>query len=81
MEKRLSVGMAIIPILATSLGGLLEETGAFQVLTRKMLEKVKTTGSLISMTIVSTFLAFLVPLINILYGYTGWTITKKSYSK
>ena len=148
-------GTIALLIIATGLGGIMEETGAFQVLTSKMLEKVKTTGSLITMTIVSTFavgfatgaqflaiilpartfvhkykemsidtknlsrcveaagtvginlvpwsvpvifaagvlgvdpiqfipysfLAFLVPLINILYGYTGWTITKKSYSK
>lgn len=139
-----------ILMIATGLGGILEETGAFKVLTQKMIEKVKTTGSLISTTIASTFVvafssgeqflsiilpartfvqtykrlgidtknlsrcveaggtvginlvpwsinaifaagvlgvgpgefipytffAFLVPLINILYGYTGWTISK-----
>ena len=27
------------------------------------------------------FFAFLVPLINIIFGFTGWTITKKSYEK
>lgn len=144
-------GTIILLVLATGLGGIMEETGAFQVLTRKMLEKVKSTGSLIMLTIVSTFavafstgaqflaiilpartfvhkykelkidtknlsrcveaagtvginlvpwgvpavfaagvlevdpmvfipytfLAFLVPLINVVYGYTGWTISKK----
>ncbi|MFS0673313.1 Na+/H+ antiporter NhaC [Ornithinibacillus sp. 179-J 7C1 HS] len=141
-------------ILATALGGILEETGAFQVLTRTIMEKVKSTGSLIGSTILSSFLVgfttgeqylsiilpartfvgkfksmnidtinlsraveaagtvginlvpwgvpavfiagmygitpaefipyaffvFLVPLINILLGFTGWTITKKDYS-
>ena len=136
-------------IIATGLGGILEETGAFKALTGKMVEKVRTAGSLISMTVFSTFVvafasgaqflaiilpirtfvqaykdmgidtknlsrcveaagtvginlvpwgvpavfaagvlgvgagefipyaffAFLVPLINIIYGYTGWTIT------
>jgi len=140
-------------ILATALGGILEETGSFEVLTKKMMSKVHSTGSLISTTILSTFivafasgaqflaiilpartfvkdykkmgidtknlsrcveaagtvginlvpwgvpavfaagilgvspgefipyafLAFLVPLINILFGFTGWTITKKNY--
>ncbi|AOV09222.1 Na+/H+ antiporter NhaC [Sporosarcina ureilytica] len=140
-------------VIATALGGILEETGSFEVLTRKMMAKVQTTGSLISSTIFSTFViafasgaqflaiilpartfvnkyksmnidtknlsrcveaagtvginlvpwsvpvvfaagilgvgfnefipytffAFLVPLINILFGYTGWTITKKKY--
>jgi len=140
-------------ILATALGGILEETGSFEVLTKKMMSKVHSTGSLISTTILSTFivafasgaqflaiilpartfvkdykkmgidtknlsrcveaagtvginlvpwgvpavfaagilgvspgefipyafLAFLVPLINILFGITGWTITKKNY--
>lgn len=140
-------------VLATGLGGIMEETGAFQVLTKKILEKVRRTGSLITLTIVSTFavgfatgaqflaiilpartfvhkykemnidtknlsrcveaagtvginlvpwgvpavfaasvlgvdplsfipyafLAFLVPLINIIYGYTGWTISTKKY--
>jgi NhaC family Na+:H+ antiporter len=140
-------------ILATALGGILEETGSFEVLTKKMMSKVRSTGTLISSTILSTFvvafasgaqflaiilpartfvknykqmgidtknlsrcveaagtvginlvpwsvpavfaadilgvspgefipyafLAFLVPLINILFGFTGWTITKKNY--
>lgn len=140
-------------VIATALGGVLEETGSFAALTGSMMEKVQTTGSLITSTILATFLiafasgaqflaiilpartfvnkyksmnidtknlsrcveaagtvginlvpwsvpvvfaagilgvgfaefipytffAFLVPLINIIYGYTGWTITKKSY--
>ncbi|TQR15591.1 Na+/H+ antiporter NhaC [Psychrobacillus soli] len=141
-------------ILATSLGGILEETGSFEVLTRRMMENVRSSGTLISSTIFSTFvvafasgaqflaiilpartfvktykemgidtknlsrcveaagtvginlvpwsvpvifaadilsvspgefipfafLAFLVPLINIIFGFTGWTITKKKYN-
>ncbi|MFC4802281.1 Na+/H+ antiporter NhaC [Neobacillus sp. GCM10023253] len=140
-------------ILATALGGILEETGSFEVLTKKMMSKVHSTGTLISTTILSTFIvafasgaqflaiilpartfvknykkmgidtknlsrcveaagtvginlvpwgvpavfaagilgvspgefipfaffAFLVPLMNILFGFTGWTITKKNY--
>jgi Na+:H+ antiporter, NhaC family len=140
-------------IIATALGGILEETGSFEVLTRKMMSKVQTAGTLISSTILATFViafasgaqflaiilpartfvskyksmnidtknlsrcveaagtvginlvpwsvpvvfavsvlgvspgefipytffAFLVPLINILFGFTGWTITKKQY--
>ncbi|GHH99835.1 Na+/H+ antiporter NhaC [Neobacillus kokaensis] len=140
-------------ILATALGGILEETGSFEVLTKKMMSKVHSTGTLISSTILSTFVvafasgaqflaiilpartfvktykemgidtknlsrcveaagtvginlvpwgvpavfaagilgvspgefipyaffAFLVPLMNILFGFTGWTITKKQY--
>lgn len=142
-------------LIATALGGILEETGAFEVVTRKMIAGVRSTGSLISTTIFSTFVvafasgaqflaiilpartfvhtykemeidtknlsrcveaagtvginlvpwgvpaifaastlgvspgefipyaffAFLVPLINIVFGFTGWTITKKSYRK
>ncbi|MFZ7944106.1 Na+/H+ antiporter NhaC [Neobacillus sp. 19] len=141
-------------ILATALGGILEETGSFEVLTKKMMSKVHSAGTLISSTILSTFVvafasgaqflaiilpartfvknykemgidtknlsrcveaagtvginlvpwgvpavfaagilgvspgefipfaffAFLVPLMNILFGFTGWTITKKNYS-
>ncbi|WHY87045.1 Na+/H+ antiporter NhaC [Neobacillus novalis] len=140
-------------ILATALGGILEETGSFEVLTKKMMSKVHSAGTLISSTILSTFVvafasgaqflaiilpartfvkdykkmgidtknlsrcveaagtvginlvpwgvpavfaagilgvspgefipyaffAFLVPLVNILFGFTGWTITKKNY--
>lgn len=142
-------------ILATALGGILEETGSFEVLTKKMMSKVHSTGTLISTTILSTFIvafasgaqflaiilpartfvknykkmgidtknlsrcveaagtvginlvpwgvpavfaagilgvspgefipfaffAFLVPLMNILFGFTGWTITKKNYER
>lgn len=142
-------------ILATALGGILEETGAFVVVTNKILANVHSTGSLISTTILFTFIvafasgaqflaiilpartfvdkykemgvdtknlsrcveaagtvginlvpwgvpavfvtnvlgvsprefipfaffAFLVPLINIIFGYTGWTITKKDYKE
>ncbi|WP_252504319.1 Na+/H+ antiporter NhaC [Sporosarcina sp. Marseille-Q4943] len=142
-------------VIATALGGILEETGAFEVVTRKMIAGVRSTGTLISTTILSTFVvafasgaqflaiilpartfvhtykemgidtknlsrcveaagtvginlvpwgvpaifaastlgvspgqfipyaffAFLVPLINIVFGFTGWTITKKSYQK
>lgn len=45
-----------ILIIATALGGILEESGSFKILTEKMLAKVKSTGSLISSTIFSTFL-------------------------
>lgn len=143
-----------ILILATALGGVLDGSGAFYVLTRKIMSLVRTTGSLISSTIFSTFLiafttgeqfisiilptrtfaykykemgidtknlsravesagtvginlvpwgipavfaadmlgvspiefipfaffVFLVPLINIILGYTGWTITRKEYA-
>ncbi len=139
--------------IATALGGLLEGTRVFQTLIRPIINKIKTTRSLIATTIVSTFIvafasgaqflaiilpartfvqtykdlkidtknlsrcveaagtvgitlvpwgvpavfaanmlgvgveqfipylffAFLVPLINIIYGFTGWTITKKDY--
>lgn len=141
-------------IIATALGGILEETGSFEVLTRKMMQNVRSSGTLISSTIFSTFVvafasgaqflaiilpartfvktykrmgidtknlsrcveaagtvginlvpwsvpiifaadilsvspgefiplalfAFLVPLINIIFGFTGWTITKKQYN-
>ncbi|WP_217587643.1 Na+/H+ antiporter NhaC [Lentibacillus saliphilus] len=140
-------------ILATALGGVLEESGAFDVLTRKMMARVQSTGSLILSTILSTFVVafasgaqflaiilpartfvhkfkemnidtknlsrcvesagtvginlvpwgvpavfasglfgispgqfipfaffvILVPLINIIFGFTGWTITRKNY--
>ncbi|MEO4052725.1 Na+/H+ antiporter NhaC [Solibacillus sp. CAU 1738] len=142
-------------IIATSLGGILEETGSFEVLTRSMMQNVRSSGTLISSTIFSTFavafasgaqflaiilpartfvktykkmgidtknlsrcveaagtvginlvpwsvpvifaadllnvspgefiplafFAFLVPLINIIFGFTGWTITKKNYNE
>ncbi|WP_010096487.1 Na+/H+ antiporter NhaC [Ornithinibacillus scapharcae] len=148
------LGTVSILILATALGGVLERTGAFYVLTRKIMATVRTTGALISTTILSTFLiafttgaqflaiilpartfeykykemgidtknlsravesagtvginlvpwgvpavfaadilgtspaefipfsffVILVPLINILFGYTGWTITRKEYT-
>lgn len=140
-------------LIATALGGILEETGAFEVLTRSIMKKVNSTGALISSTILSTFVVafasgaqflaiilpartfvhkykemeidtknlsrcveaagtvginlvpwsvpavfaagilgvspgefipyaffvFLVPLINIIFGFTGWTISKKQY--
>ncbi|WP_195574208.1 Na+/H+ antiporter NhaC [Paenibacillus sp. 1001270B_150601_E10] len=140
--------------IATALGGLLEGTHIFEALVRPFVHKIKSSGSLIATTIVSTFIvafasgaqflaiilptrtfvqtykdlnidtknlsrcveaagtvgitlvpwgvpavfaanmlgvpaeefipyiffAFLVPLINILYGITGWTITKKDYT-
>lgn len=146
-------GTITLLMIATALGGILEETGAFAVLTRKMMDKVKKTGSLIASTILSTFVvafacgemfisiilpartfagkykemgidtknlsrcveavgtvginlvpwgvtvvfaselfnlaplefipytffAMLVPLINLLFGFTGWTITKRTY--
>lgn len=149
------LGTVGLLIIATGLGGILEETGAFKVLTERMVEKVRSTGSLISMTIFSTFVvafasgaqflaiilpartfvetyknmgihtknlsrcveaagtvginlvpwgvpavfaagvlgvgpgefipyaffAFLVPLINVVYGYTGWTITRTESDK
>ncbi|WP_318617616.1 Na+/H+ antiporter NhaC [Sporosarcina sp. YIM B06819] len=151
MSMLATIGLLVI---ATSLGGVLEETGSFEVLTRRMIENVRSTGTLISTTILSTFVvafasgaqflaiilpartfvktykekgidtknlsrcveaagtvginlvpwsvpvifavsilgvspgefipyaffAFLVPLINIIFGFTGWTITKKNYS-
>lgn len=141
-------------IIATALGGILEETGAFEILTRKMMNKVKTTGSLISTTLASTFVVafasgaqmlavilpartfvqkykemnidtknlsrsvesvgtvginlvpwsvpavfaaatlgvspaefipyaffiIIVPLVNLIFGFTGWTIAKKDYN-
>lgn len=144
-----------ILIVATAFGGILEETGSFKVLTRKLLEKVKTTGSLIASTLLTTsvvvlasgeqylsiilpgrtfvqkykemnidtknlsrtvesmatvginlvpwsvtavfasgilgvsaweyipyaFFIYLVPLINLLFGFTGWTIARKDYSE
>lgn len=149
------LGTVALLIIATAYGGILEETGAFDVLTRKIMDKVRSTGMLISSTIVSTFvIAFasgaqflaiilpartfatkykemgidtknlsrsveaagtvginlvpwgvpavfamgilgaspgefipysffviLVPLINVLFGFTGWTITKKKYDE
>lgn len=148
------LGTIVILTIATAFGGILEETGAFEALTRKMMEKVKTTASLISSTILSTlvvalasgeqylsnilpgrtfikkyknmnidtknlsratesigtvginlipwsvpavfaasifelhpweylpyaFFVFLVPIINLLFGFTGWTIVRKDYS-
>ncbi|WP_047983516.1 Na+/H+ antiporter NhaC [Ornithinibacillus californiensis] len=148
------LGTIAILILATALGGILESSGAFNVLTRKMMAKVRKTGSLITSTVLSAFLVafstgaqflaiilpartfvdkykelgidtknlsraveaagtvginlvpwgvpavfaagifglspgefipfsffvFLVPLVNIIFGFTGWTITKKDYS-
>ncbi|MEH7238145.1 Na+/H+ antiporter NhaC [Bacillus sp. JJ1562] len=147
-----TVGMLMI---ATALGGILEETGTFEVLTGKMMKKVKTTGALIGSTLLSTFVVglasgaqflaiilpartfvqkykdmnidtknlsrtvesmgtvginlvpwsvpavfatsilgvsawefipyaffiYLVPLVNLLFGYTGWTIARKDYSQ
>ncbi|MBS4208153.1 Na+/H+ antiporter NhaC [Bacillus sp. FJAT-50079] len=149
------LGTVALLIIATAFGGILEETGAFNVLTGKIMEKVRSTGMLISSTILSTFVVafasgaqflaiilpartftkkykdmgidtknlsrsveaagtvginlvpwsvpvvfavgilgvspgefipysffvFLVPLINIIFGFTGWTITKKKYDK
>jgi len=149
------LGTVALLMIATALGGILEETGAFAVLTRNMLERVKATGSLISTTIFSTFIVafasgsqflaiilpartfvhkyksmgidtkslsrcveaagtvginlvpwsvpaifaasifslnpgqfipyaffvILVPLINILFGFTGWTISKRTYTE
>ncbi|MBY0121695.1 Na+/H+ antiporter NhaC [Bacillus sp. S/N-304-OC-R1] len=148
------LGTVALLIIATALGGILEETGSFEVLTRKMMAKVNSAGTLISSTILSTFVVafasgaqflaiilpartfvnkykdmgidtknlsrcveaagtvginlvpwgvpavfaasilsvspgefipysffvFLVPLINIVFGFTGWTISKKNYN-
>ncbi|MED4017824.1 Na+/H+ antiporter NhaC [Sutcliffiella cohnii] len=148
------LGTVGILIIATALGGILEETGSFEVLTKRMMEKVKTTGTLIGSTLLTTlavglasgaqflaiilpartfvqkykdmkidtknlsrvvesmgtvginlipwsvpavfassifgisawefipyaFFIYLVPLINLLFGFTGWTITRKDYS-
>ncbi|WP_053360898.1 Na+/H+ antiporter NhaC [Bacillus sp. FJAT-27251] len=147
-----TVGMLII---ATAFGGILEETGSFEVLTSKMMEKVRTAGTLIASTLLTTFVValasgaqflavilpartfvqkykdmnidtknlsrtvesmgtvginlipwsvpavfassvlgvsawefipyaffiYLVPLINLLFGFTGWTITGKDYGQ
>lgn len=146
-------GTITLLMIATALGGILEETGAFAVLTRKMMDRVQKTSSLIASTLFSTFVvafacgeifisiilpartfagkykemgvdtknlsrcveavgtvginlvpwgvtvvfaaelfnlspgqfipytffAMLVPLINLLFGFTGWTITKRTY--
>lgn len=147
------LGTVALLVIATAYGGILEETGAFDVLTKKIMDKVYSTGMLISSTILSTFViafasgaqflaiilpartfvtkykemgidtknlsrsveaagtvginlvpwgvpavfamgilgpspgafipycffVFLVPLINIIFGFTGWTIAKKQY--
>lgn len=147
------LGTIAILILATALGGILETSGAFHVLTRKMMSKVRKTSSLITSTILATFVVafstgaqflaiilpartfvdkykemgidtknlsraveaagtvginlvpwgvpavfaagifglspgefipysffvFLVPLVNILFSFTGWTISRKNY--
>lgn len=147
------LGTIALLILATALGGILEESGSFEVLTRKIMAKVNTTGNLILSTILATFLVafasgaqflaiilparsfvgkykemgidtknlsrcvesagtvginlvpwgvpavfasglfgispgqfipfaffvMLVPLINVLFGFTGFTITKRNY--
>ncbi|MEK3888305.1 Na+/H+ antiporter NhaC [Bacillus sp. FSL K6-3431] len=149
------LGTVALLTIATAYGGILEETGAFDVLTGKIMDKVHSTGMLISSTILSTFIVafasgaqflaiilpartfakkykemgidtknlsrsveaagtvginlvpwgvpavfamgilgaspgefipysffvFLVPLINIIFGFTGWTITKKQYAE
>ncbi|GKV67520.1 Na+/H+ antiporter NhaC [Sporosarcina sp. NCCP-2716] len=141
-------------VIATALGGILEESGSFEVLTRKMMARVQSAGGLIATTIFSTFVVafasgaqflaivlpsrtfvpkykemgidtvnlsrcveaagtvginlvpwsvpavfaagmfgispgqfipyaffvFLVPLINLIFGFTGFTIKKKTYS-
>ncbi|MCF3944710.1 Na+/H+ antiporter NhaC [Oceanobacillus alkalisoli] len=143
-----------ILIIATAFGGILEGTGSFKVLTNRMLEKVRTTGTLIASTLLTTFIValasgaqflavilpartfvdkykemnidtknlsrtvesmgtvginlipwsvpavfatgilgvspweyipyaffiYLVPLMNLLFGFTGWTITRKDYN-
>lgn len=142
-------------MIATALGGILEETGAFEIITRKMMAKIQTIGALIAATLFFTFIVafasgaqflaiilpartfvqkykdmgidtknlsrcveaagtvginlvpwgvpavfaantlgvspsefipyaffvFLVPLINLLFGFTGWTITKEGEQK
>lgn len=147
------LGTISLLVIATALGGVLEETGSFEAMTKSMLAKVRSTGSLISTTIFSTFVVafasgaqflaiilpartfvgkykemsidtknlsrcveaagtvginlvpwsvpivfavnmlgvspgefipyaffvILVPLINLLFGFTGWTISKKDY--
>lgn len=49
------LGTIALLILATALGGILEESGSFEVLTHKIMAKVRTTGSLIASTILATF--------------------------
>ncbi|MCG3089608.1 Na+/H+ antiporter NhaC [Sporosarcina cyprini] len=46
-------------VIATALGGILEESGSFEVLTRKMMASVRSAGSLIASTIFSTFVVAL----------------------
>ncbi|MEK3888307.1 Na+/H+ antiporter NhaC [Bacillus sp. FSL K6-3431] len=149
------LGTVAILIIATAFGGILEETGVFVTLTGKIMDKVRSTGSLISSTILSTFViafasgeqflsiilpartftekykemgidtknlsrsveaagtvginlvpwgvtavfatnmlgaspgefipfsffVFLVPLLNVIFGFTGWTIAKKEYDE
>lgn len=149
------LGTVGILIIATAFGGILEGTESFKVLTNKMMERVKTTGTLIGSTLLTTFIValasgaqflavilpartfvqkykdmnidtknlsrtvesmgtvginlvpwsvpavfasgilgvsaweyipyaffiYLVPLINLLFGFTGWTIIKKDYSQ
>lgn len=149
MSMLSTIGLLII---ATALGGILEDSGAFELITRKIMAKIKSTGSLISATIFSTlglafttgeqmisiilparsfvhkyremgidtknlsrcveaagtvginlvpwgvtavyaqtmlgvnpldfipyaFFVILVPIINLIFGYTGWTITRKN---
>ena len=148
MSMLSTIGLLII---ATALGGILEESGSFELLTKRILARIKSTGSLISTTIFSTlgvafttgeqmisiilparsfvnkyeemgidtknlsrcveaagtvginlvpwgvtavyassmlgvspldfipfsFFIILVPIINLIFGYTGWTISKK----
>ncbi|KXH84044.1 Na+/H+ antiporter NhaC [Sporosarcina sp. HYO08] len=147
------LGTISLLVIATALGGVLEETGSFEAMTKSMLANVRGAGSLISTTIFSTFVVafasgaqflaiilpartfvgkykemnidtknlsrcveaagtvginlvpwsvpivfavgmlgvspgefipyaffvILVPLINLLFGFTGWTISKKDY--
>src|SRR5699024_5675903 len=51
MSMLSTIGLLII---ATALGGILEESGSFELLTKRILARIKSTGSLISTTIFST---------------------------
>lgn len=83
-----TVGMLIT---ATALGGILEDSGSFEVLTRKMLKKVRSSASLISTTLLSTFvvalasgaqfLAIILPARTFVQKYKELNIDTKNLSR
>lgn len=78
-------------IIATALGGILEETKVFEILTRKMMARVRSTGTLISSTILSTFvvalasgaqlLAIILPARTFIHKYKEMGIDTKNLSR